>query len=53
MRSLTKIVLGRRLGFTPGAGRRYSNFGYMLLSLVIERVTDMNYWDYIREAVLE
>ncbi len=50
---LTKIVLGRRLGFTPGAGRRYSNFGYMLLSLVIERVTDMNYWDYIREAVLE
>ena len=34
---LTKIVLGRRLGFTPGAGRRRSNFGYVALSLVPER----------------
>lgn len=50
---LTKIVLGRKLGFTPGAGRRYSNFGYMLLSLVIERITGKSYWDYIREEVLE
>lgn len=50
---LTKIVLGRRLGFTPGAGRRYSNFGYMLLSLVIERVSGENYWDFVRENVLE
>ncbi len=50
---LTRIVLGRRLGFTPGAGRRYSNFGYMLLSLVIERVTGKSYWDFVREEVLE
>lgn len=50
---LVKIVLGRRLGFTPGSGRRYSNFGYMLLSLVIERVTGQNYWDYVRKEILE
>ncbi|MDE6095878.1 MAG: beta-lactamase family protein [Muribaculaceae bacterium] len=50
---LTKIVLGRRLGFTPGAGRRYSNFGYMLLSLVIEKVSGKSYWDFVREEVLE
>lgn len=50
---LTRIVLGRRLGFAPGAGRRYSNFGYMLLSLVIERVTGKSYWDFVREEVLE
>ncbi|MDE5674983.1 MAG: beta-lactamase family protein, partial [Muribaculaceae bacterium] len=50
---LTKIVLGRRLGFTPGNGRRYSNFGYMLLSLVIERVTGKSYWDYVKEEVLD
>ncbi|MDE6379129.1 MAG: beta-lactamase family protein, partial [Muribaculaceae bacterium] len=36
---LTQIVLGRRIAFTPGKGFRYSNFGYMLLSLIIERVT--------------
>lgn len=49
---LVKIVLGRRLGFQPGSGSRYSNFGYMLLSLVIEKVTGKSYWDYIREDVM-
>lgn len=50
---LIKIVLGRKLGFTPGSGRRYSNFGYMILSLVIEKVTGQDYWDYVRENILE
>lgn len=50
---LVKIVLGRRLGFTPGSGRRYSNFGYMVLSLVIEKVTRQTYWDYVRGKILE
>ncbi len=49
---LTKIVLGRKIAFTPGQGFRYSNFGYMLLSLVIERVTGKSYWDYVTEEVL-
>lgn len=49
---LTEIVLGRRIAFTPGQGFRYSNFGYMLLSLVIERVTGRDYWDYVTEEVL-
>lgn len=50
---LTKIVLGRKIAFTPGQGFRYSNFGYMLLSLVIERVTGQSYWDYVTEEVLQ
>ena len=49
---LTEIVLGRRIAFTPGHGFRYSNFGYMLLSLVIERVTGREYWDYVTDEVL-
>lgn len=49
---LTQIVLGRKIAFTPGQGFRYSNFGYMLLSLVIERVTGKSYWDYVTEDVL-
>lgn len=52
-RELVKIVLGRKLGFTPGSGRRYSNFGYMLLSLVIEKVTGMSYWDFVTKEILE
>lgn len=50
---LTAIVLGRRLGFEPGNGRRYSNFGYMLLSLIIEKVTGESYWDYVTEEILK
>lgn len=50
---LTKIVLGRKLGFEPGNGRRYSNFGYMLLSLIIEKLSGKSYWDYVDENVLK
>lgn len=50
---LVKIVLGRRIAFAPGHGRIYSNFGYMLLSMAMERVSGMSYWDYVTENVLE
>lgn len=50
---LVKIVMSHRLAHAPGAGRRYSNFGYMLLSLVIERAAGMDYWDYVLTHVLE
>lgn len=49
---LTEIVLGRKIAFTPGQGFRYSNFGYMLLSLVIERVTGQDYWTFVTDNVL-
>lgn len=49
---LVRIVTGRRLGFSPGAGRRYSNFGYFLLSLIIEKASGMSYWDYVTQNVL-
>lgn len=49
---LVRIVLGRRLGFQPGNGRKYSNFGYMLLSLVIEKVSGEKYWDYVQKNIL-
>lgn len=50
---LVKIVLGRRIAFAPGNGRIYSNFGYMLLSMAIERLTGESYWDYVTENVLQ
>lgn len=49
---LIKIVGQRRLGFQPGAGRRYSNFGYMLLSKVIEKVSGKTYWDFVKDELL-
>lgn len=50
---LIRIVLGRRIAFTPGAGRIYSNFGYMVLSMVIERITGRSYWEYVTDNILK
>lgn len=51
-REITKYVFNRKLAAEPGVRRRYSNFGYMLLSLVIEKVTGKSYWDFVNEEVL-
>jgi len=49
----TRLVLSRRLRFAPGEWQRYSNFGYMILSKVIEKVSGEKYEDYVREHVLK
>lgn len=51
--TLTQIVLRRRLGFTPGSGHYYSNFGYMLLSLIIEKASGMTYEEFMRQEVFD
>ena len=47
-----KVVLNRRLKFAPGSWQSYSNFGYLLLSKIIEKVSGMPYDEFIRTAVL-
>jgi CubicO group peptidase (beta-lactamase class C family) len=47
-----RLVLPRQLRFKPGTSQRYSNFGYLLLSRIIEHVTGKSYEQYIREDVL-
>ncbi len=37
--------------FKPGKQFSYSNAGYMVLGLIIEKVTGENYFDYVRENV--
>jgi len=41
------------LDYNPGAGYAYSNYGYVLLSYVVEHVTGMTYYDYLSSAVLK
>jgi len=43
----------RGLKFTPGSRFDYSNYGFILLGVVIERVSGENYYDYVRERVYE
>ena len=39
------------LQFEPGTEWAYSNEGYMVLGLIVERVTGQRYWDYVGENV--
>ena len=41
------------LEFEPGARQRYSNAGYLLLGLVIEKVSGRSYDDYVRERIFK
>jgi CubicO group peptidase (beta-lactamase class C family) len=41
----------RTLLFEPGAEWRYSNYGYVLLGAIIERVSGRSYYDYVRDRV--
>ena len=50
---LLRIVLKRPLGFLPGTSQAYSNLGFLILSLVIERVSGQSYADFIQEQVLQ
>ena len=44
---------GRAPLHEPGAEYRYSNYGMILLGAIIERVSGMSYFDYVRTRVFE
>ncbi len=50
---LTSIAVRQRLGYAPGKGHEYSNFGYLLLSMIIERKTGKDYEKWMQENILE
>ncbi len=50
--TLVSCVLKRPLGYKPGSWQRYSNFGYLLLSMIIEKVSGQDYETFIQENVL-
>lgn len=51
--TLVQKQLARRLAFEPGTWQDYSNFGYLLLSLIIEEASGMPYEDYMQEHVFK
>lgn len=48
---LVRKEVGKRLAYEPGTSQEYSNFGYLLLSLVIERVSGMSYEAFMQQEV--
>jgi D-alanyl-D-alanine carboxypeptidase len=41
----------RDLEFEPGSKWAYSNYGFLLLGIIIEKVSGQSYYDYVREHV--
>jgi CubicO group peptidase (beta-lactamase class C family) len=44
-------VVHRPLAFTPGSRYSYSNTGYMLLQMVIERISGTTYANFLRQRI--
>ena len=47
------IVKEKSLTFEPGTRWEYCNTGFILLMAIIEKVTDRNYSDYIKEHIFD
>jgi CubicO group peptidase (beta-lactamase class C family) len=52
-KTIVKFALEKNLHYTPGSGKAYSNLGYSILGLVIEKVSGMAYEDFCRQTILE
>ena len=50
---LVQKEVARPLQFEPGTSQEYSNFGYLLLSLIIEKVAGMPYEEFMQKEVFE
>ncbi len=48
-----KILVSDELAFEPGSSWQYSNTGFLLLGVIIEKVTAKSYYDYVQEVVFD
>jgi CubicO group peptidase (beta-lactamase class C family) len=49
---VARYMYGRMLDLDPGTVYHYSNFGYLLASAVVEKVTGVDYFDYVKTTLL-
>ena len=50
--AVIRYMLSQRLDFAPGSRFGYSNFGYMLLGRVVEKISGRSYDSFVRETIL-
>ena len=43
----------RALGYEPGSRWQYSNYGFLLLGVLIEKVSGQSYYDYVRDHIFK
>ena len=47
------LVVDKPLDFTPGTNWSYSNTGYILLGMIVEKISGQSYADFLRTNVLK
>ena len=50
---IIRYRLGQPLDYAPGTEARYSNYGYLVLGQIVERVSGMSYPRYVERHVFE
>jgi len=53
LQDYVKLYEKRPLNFEPGTKWEYSNYGFLLLGAVIEKVSGQSYYDYVREHIFK
>jgi D-alanyl-D-alanine carboxypeptidase len=51
LQDYVKLYGNRELEFEPGSQWRYSNYGFLLLGVLIEKVSGQSYYDYVRDHI--
>lgn len=47
------LFVNKKLAFAPGSDFLYSNSGYLVLGLIIEKVSGQNYFDFVKEHLYQ
>ena len=53
LRDLLPLFVNQPLLFEPGESLQYSNSGYVVLGLIIERLSGRSYYDYVKENIFK
>jgi len=53
LQDYVNLYESRPLLFEPGSHFEYSNYGFLLLGVIIEKVSGQNYYDYVREHIFK
>jgi D-alanyl-D-alanine carboxypeptidase len=51
LQDYVKLYGERGLAFEPGSRWEYSNYGFLLLGLVVQKASGQDYYDYVREHI--
>lgn len=53
LQDYVKLYGNRGPEFEPGSRWKYSNYGFLLLGVIVEKVSGQNYYDYVRDHVFK